>query len=332
MAGIIGQTRDIYYTTANQNSAIGIPLSILQIDRVYRYLLIEVGTGYKGEILSIARMLNPHIVLITNIGHAHIEVFKSQHAIAQEKLALASESNALRAWYIHSRDHHFFRYPKWMRKLCRYYDTEVLAKRVDYAPQVNSDKSLVALNGHSARTALLGAFQHDNLRAVIAVANEIEIPDHEIIAGIAQYKPLFGRMQIISGDVTIISDCYNANPESALAALDFLRDMRCTGKKICVLGAMKELGQRSMHFHNKVFLRAVAMKFTYLFCIGAEFLHMDVESYPRTHYFLNVDCAYNTIQEVVGVQDVVLLKGSRSMHLENIVPYIKHIKEYAHVL
>ena len=332
LAGIIGQTRDVYYTNANQNSAIGIPLSILRIDRVYRYLLVEVGTGYTGEIASITRMLNPHIVLITNIGHAHIEIFKSRHAIAQEKLALASESNALRAWYIHSRDHHFFRCPKWMYKLCRHYDTEVLAKRVSYVPQVNSNKSLVALNGHSAHTALRGAFQYDNVRAVIAVANKIEIPDNEIIAGIAQYKPLFGRMQIISGDVTIISDCYNANPESTLGALDFLRDMHCTGKKICVIGAMKELGQRSMYFHNKVFVRAVAMQFTYLFFIGVEFSHMDVNSYSGVHYFVDVDCAYSKIQAVVASQDVVLLKGSRSMQLENIIPHIKCIKEHANVL
>lgn len=320
LAAIIGRRHDLHYTVANQNSAIGIPLAILRMKRAHRYMVTEVGTGYPGEIPAIAAMLNPHIVVITNLGHAHIEAFGSKRAIATEKLSLARNSSAARALYIHSRDRHLMR-PLRRSVQVHCYDRDPFASRITCTPDRNG--MTITIDGHTVHTQLHGMFQHDNVRAAAVVAHHIGMPTTDIAAGIRRYRPLFGRMQRIDGDSTIILDCYNANPESTDAVLHYFQQESCDGRKICVLGGMKELGTHSAVLHAGVFSTAVGMGFQYLFCIGPEFAHLDFDAHAHAYHMQSVDEASVRVQKVVRSGDMVLLKGSRSVGLEEIAEQIQ---------
>ena len=323
LAAMIKQSHDVHYTAANRNSAIGIPLSLLQIEHRPDYLVTEVGTGYRGEIPSIVDAINPHIVVVTNIGHAHIEAFGTQQAIADEKLSLAVGSSALRTLYVHSSAERFVHRLRDIPQLC-YYDRDPFALHISHTPTRGG--AVVSVDGRSAHTRLLGAFQRDNICAAAVVAHHLGISTADIVAAIESYRPLFGRMQHIDGDIVVILDYYNANPESTVAVINYLQQMEHDGRKICVLGAMKELGVHSAQFHTDIFLYALKMKFDYLFCIGDEFSHLDFRAHPDVYHARDVDHASDRLVEVVRSGDAVLFKGSRGVQLERLAEHIHSLE------
>lgn len=315
-------TQDLYYSTANRNSAIGVPLSILELTRAPQYMLVEAGTGWRGEIGRIARALNPHIALITNIGHAHIAAFGSRAAIAREKLALAYQSNALRALYIHSRARHFVR-----RRLpaLHIYDTDPFARRISYRVDAHGIGASATIDGHTVDTQLYGTFQRDNLSAAAVLAHHLDVPAAQIAAGLSAYRPLFGRMQYIEAQgVTFVFDCYNSNPESAAAALSYLREVpRGEGRKIAILGGMHELGRQSARFHVQLVEQAIASGADCLICIGDEFAARDVARHPAGYHFPDAERAIAEVREFVRPGDLVLLKGSRGVALERLMSQLQ---------
>jgi len=320
LAAIIKRAHSVYYTTANKNSAIGVPLALMRIARAHDYLVVEAGTGYKGEIAAIARAIQPQVALITNIGHAHLEFFKSRRAIAKEKFSLALKSRSLAACYLRSSDRALFDIPSRMQSVCHDYDLLPRARQLSYAHE--RDGARVTIGKQSTHAKLSGAFQHDNLAAVVAVSAHLGIPVPQILAGIADYRPLFGRMQIIEGEVTVILDCYNANPESMQGALEYFAQVAAEGKKICIMGAMKELGGESARFHEQLFHAAIGMNFDHLFCVGEEFAHIDLSGYARADYCADVNHLADMLLPLLCLNDILLLKGSRSVGLERLLPQI----------
>lgn len=326
LASIIGNARDLSYSASNQNSAIGVPISILAMQRAPQYMINEVGTGWRGEIPAIADTLNPHIVIVTNIGHAHVAAFGSKAAIAREKLALAYRSSSLRVLYLRRAEQHFARrLPLRHRRsmvVVRYYDEDPFARQISYTP--NDEGAVVTIAGHTVQTELHGEFQRENVFAAAVAAHHLGLSVAEIAAGIASYRPLFGRMQRIeAGSITLLLDCYNANPESTVAALAYLRQTPASGRKICILGEMKELGGMSAHFHRQVFDQALANGIDYLICIGREFAIDSVTQHAQAYYFEQIDDATRQLNALVGSGDVVLFKGSRSVGLERLAEQLQ---------
>lgn len=319
LASIIGHAHDLSYSAANQNSAIGVPLSILTMRRAPQYMINEVGTGWRGEIPAIAATLNPHIVIVTNIGHAHIAAFGTRAAIAREKLALAYRSSSLRVLYVRRAEYHFVR--RFLRRrstaIVRCYDEDPFVHQIAYDPR--DEGAMITIDGHAVQTDLHGEFQRENLFAAVVAAHHLGLSATEISAGLAAYRSLFGRMQRIeAGAVTLLVDCYNANPESTAAALAHLQEAPTAGRKICILGAMKELGGMSAHFHQQIFDQALAIDIDYLICIGREFVAVDVARYTHAYYFEELDDAARQLSALVKNGDVLLFKGSRSVGLEQL--------------
>ncbi len=197
-------------------------------------------------------------------------------------------------------------------------------KNISAVIESGLDGTVFTYGGVRIRFPLIGFHNVTNALAAIAVAEKLGLDALGIKSGLESIKPLFGRGQVIRGDITIIQDCYNANPDSAKIILGFARDVSWSGKKIVVLGDMLELGKQSKELHREVGEFAAFCKLDCAVFFGTE-SNYALEAYQKAKRLSgqNCECFYSTkIEEVTAavvryVQsgDLVLLKASKGMAL-----------------
>jgi UDP-N-acetylmuramoyl-tripeptide--D-alanyl-D-alanine ligase len=174
---------------------------------------------------------------------------------------------------------------------------------------------------------LAGAYNVKNALAAIAIAQEADIASASIRQGLESVKPLFGRSEILTGAVTVIQDCYNANPESTAEALAFCDCLEWSGKRIYVIGSMFELGERSNAAHEELGRRLAASRADFIYLLGAETrTAADILSTQQKIPFFYTESMQELSKSIAGsVQngDLVLLKGSRRCALERLTAVLK---------
>ena len=168
-----------------------------------------------------------------------------------------------------------------------------------------------------------------NALAATAVATVFGLSDEEIIRGISSVEPVGGRIHVIHEDkVTIIDDCYNANPVSMKAAIDLLN--MANTRKVAILGDMFELGANEQALHEEIGTYAAYHNIDCVICVGNLSRHMyagmkAVESDSRAYYFETRDVMLEHLGELLKEGDTVLIKASHSMHFEEVVKQIPRI-------
>jgi UDP-N-acetylmuramoyl-tripeptide--D-alanyl-D-alanine ligase len=170
--------------------------------------------------------------------------------------------------------------------------------------------------------ALPGDHMATNALAAITAARLLNIPFDAIKEGVESARPMFGRTQLVYGRVTVLQDCYNANPESVAVALALLAETPTSGNRIAVLGAMKELGDDSRDAHRTIVRQAIDSGADEIWLLGDEFDDLD-----RLHANVRVfsSDSWERLEEglaAVPDGDTVLLKGSRVLELERLTPVI----------
>ena len=246
-AAILSRNRPTFLTRENFNSDIGLPLESFRITADRRCAVFEMGMNRPGEIADLAAVVQPDVALITNIGRAHIGELGEPY----DRGNCAREGSPL----------FLFRWrsvrPSSMRtnhcvNCCV---ADLRGRTVWFGARSTAGfegfesrglaGSRLYWNGHTIEIRLVGDWQLSNILAAIAIARELSCSDEQIVAGLESVGPLFGRGEIIEGQITIIQDCYNASPESTNAAVGFLQRLAWSGRKVCVLGPLKELGDWS---------------------------------------------------------------------------------------
>lgn len=324
LGNILKRYRKSFYSVGNYNSDIGVPLSVFTLQKQTVFALFEVGTNRRGEIAEIAKVVQPHIVIITNIGHAHIAYFGSLQEIASEKISLATNSAHLETVFLNAHDTYPQIHLNKIAKKIIYYDRDTHTASLTLQP--HPQHSLLTYNNHTVQTKLRGEFQLQNVRAVIACARSVGCAPAHILQGIKEYQPLFGRLEVIEGNIFILQDCYNASPESMESALRYCAQLPWAGRKIAILGAMKELGAQSDYFHRRVIDLALSMQFHHIYCIGEEFATVvAAHAASAISYYGHIDTLEQALRSALKQGDFVLLKGSREMQLERLTPLIQSI-------
>jgi UDP-N-acetylmuramoyl-tripeptide--D-alanyl-D-alanine ligase len=319
-AAILGCEKRVVMNQGNLNSETGLPLSVFEVRESHEVGIFEMGMNRKGEIAELARVLRPRISLITNIGSAHVGLLGSRDAIAAEKKAVFSTFAGGETALIPGRDDY--------RDFLAH---SVKGKTVFYGefPELGqiTDKGLdgaeIVWDGIPVRFPLPGSHNIKNALAAIAIAKEAGACPASIRAGLAAIKPLFGRGEIIRGDVTIVQDCYNANPESAEAAVGFCDGVDWkTGRRIYVLGSMLELGEASQTAHEALGRVLAASKADLVCLFGKETLPaaavLQKTARPPFFYTENMQELCDFIVHQAQKGDLILLKGSRGCALERV--------------
>lgn len=324
IASILSREASTLAGRENFNSDVGLPLELLRARDEHRFGVFELGMNRRGEIRELATMVRPHLALITNIGTAHIGLLGSQDAIAQEKRQIFSEFTGSEVAIVPEDD-------PYRDRLTEGVNARVLTFGPATTPGFRSartaDDGTIELdfaNG-AVRLSFHGEHMTRNALAAVSVATELGVRWSSISDGLEAVRPSFGRGERLTGKVVLYQECYNANPESMSAALAAFAQSSEAGRRIIVLGGMRELGEHERHAHDQLLRSALSLAPAELWLIGHEWEKPiaaagGAQQKTRIVELIEPDNEHlaAVVADRVRVGDLLLVKGSRGYELERI--------------
>ena len=335
---VLSEKFKTHKSRANHNNEIGLPLSLLSLDRSYSAAVYEMGMSAKGEISYLTRIARPDLAVITNIGSMHIEYLGSREAIRDAKLEIREGMREGSTIILHGDEPLLQNIPGGYYVSMHNPDADMYVSKIITGE--NGTAFDLCIRGETVESIVIPAFgEHNVYNAALAyaVGLHVGLGQFEIRRGLKNYKPCDMRQEIYPcKGVTIVEDCYNAGPESMKAALHVLRDLtaRDGGRAVAILGDMKELGDFSESLHREVGKAAAESGVKVLFTVGPEAERIAEEAknggIPIVESFTGEESdAVGKIAQALVCQllpgDKLLFKGSRAMHLENVVEQVKEL-------
>lgn len=332
--GALSSTWRVHATAGNLNNRVGVPLTILAAPDDAQVLVLEMGTNEPGEISALAAIGEPEIAVVTTIGPAHLEKLGSLDGVLLEKTALV-EALPVHGWAVVGDD------PPALAARAR-----ELAGRVRVAglsPAADEglrprDLHLRAdgtwgfrWRGEPVLLRVPGRHAVANALLALAVSELLNVPADAAALGVSGVAPagMRGERRRLGG-LTLLVDCYNANPQSVRAALDSLAESPAEGGRVAVLGTMLELGSASATFHREVLHHALGLPLDLVVAVG-EFAAAAREvgervtplGGPAVLMAADAPAAAALLSERLSGGETVLLKASRGVALERVVPVLE---------
>lgn len=309
------------------NNSVGVPLTLLSAQAADEYLVVEIGTNAPGEIAALSALVQPDAAVLTSLSEEHLEGLRDLDGVAAEECSVFASlaPGGFAAINIDApqvRGH----LPTGRATIVTIglsAEADLRVSDTDYAPPW---LSFVVNGKFRYRLPLPGAHNAMNAAAAIAVARRLGMEHDRIAARLETFTGPPMRSELVRlGGVTIINDAYNANPRSALAAIDSIEAMPTDGRRIVVFGEMRELGARSSALHRQVAERLAGGRVDHVLLVGAAGGMMkdafaDPRLFgPKLDLCADLDQCRERLRQVVRDGDVVLLKGSRAVGLERLV-------------
>ena len=316
-------------SSGNENNDIGAPLTLLRAGAEHRAVVVEMGMRGLGEIDRLSRCAEPDVAVITNIGTAHIGRLGSREAIATAKCEITSRLNPEGLLVIPAGDPLLEAAvaPVWSGRVCRVaLSDEPAADQADLIGVLDPAAEQLQVEGQWIQLPLAGRHNARNLLLALAVARELGV----LLADLAQLQvevPGGRNRRLERGGLTLLDETYNASPEAVLAALDLLAAQ--SGRRFAVLGTMLELGEQSVALHRRVAERAASLGLDGLVVVsqGAEAEAMAAAAAPlsRLAVVAQPEQAVEPLAAWLQRGDVLLLKASRGVALERLIPLLPQL-------
>ncbi|MHC9089728.1 UDP-N-acetylmuramoyl-tripeptide--D-alanyl-D-alanine ligase [Tenacibaculum sp. IMCC1] len=299
-----------YKTTAtlgNLNNHIGVPLTLLSMNKNTEVGIVEMGANHAKEIEFLSEITNPDYGYITNFGSAHLEGFGSLEGVVKAKSELYD--------YLRAKNKKVFVNPNDEKQIAKTKDIESITfdesiKFIEANPFVK-----LSYNNTEILSNLIGAYNFANISAAITIGNYFNVTTELIKEAIENYVPSNNRSQVINTKTNrIILDAYNANPTSMKAALESFSKLQANNKTI-ILGDMFELGKYSSNEHQSIVNFIKELNLDEAFLIGENF-------YKTTTKYKRFNRVYEFEEYIKNNQiesSTILVKGSRGMALERVV-------------
>ena len=325
-AAVLSQRFQVHKTQENLNNEIGVPLTILGLRAEHQAAVIEMGISDFGEMSRLAEMVRPDICIMTNIGYCHLEALGNLEGVLRAKSEVFQFMRPDTVAVVCGDDALLSAYDPGIRKITFGLGPQntVHAENVRNLGFDGVTCDVVHSAGQFAvRIPAFGSPMVLAALAASAVGLTLGLTDAEISQGIADYQPVGGRANVRkSGYITVIDDCYNANPNSVSASLASLASI--SGRRVAILGDMLELGKNSDQLHRDVGVLAAKLGIDALICCGknAEFIYKGLISTgletPAWHFPMK-EALLRTLPSLIRQNDTVLVKASHGMHFEQIV-------------
>ncbi len=320
----------VHKTPGNWNNLVGVPLVLLGLESHHTAAVIELGTNHPGEIEQLCRIAEPTHGLITTIAEEHLEFFGSLDGVEQEETALFRwiASSGGKAC-INLDDQRLARYAELLPSVLTFGSSPHAMLRASFTFEQATLYPIVHLHwqGESATVQIKQPGYAAAQCAIAASAAALSIGSSlaAITRQLELYRPShahgYARMVVESaeGGIIVLNDCYNANPASMRCALDTLAAYPTAGKRIAVLGDMRELGDAARAEHISI-LRAAIERADTLILLGEE-MHRAAAALGDNNHILAHDhtSAAQLVRQFARRGDVVLVKGSRSLELEKVI-------------
>ncbi len=296
-------------TKGNYNNHLGVPLTILDIHPQVEIAIVEMGANHVGDIAELCEYANPNIGLITNIGEAHTELFGGIEGVLRGKTELFDHLKRTGGTaFINIEDER-------LKHLTKRFDEPVVFPSEDLKIIAANPNLEIQLGELKLQTQLIGNYNFGNIAAAVALGRYFDIPDQVILDAIASYIPSNQRSQVLrKGDLTIILDCYNANPTSMKAAIDNLASY--DGPTHVVLGDMKEV-ETPEEKHRQVGKLVQSITPQSAIFVGSN-MKWAADQLPDAQWFENIESLKENLSELSFQEGTLLIKGSRSMKLEQL--------------
>ncbi len=329
-----GASGTVHRSVKSYNNHTGVPLSLARMPRETRYGVFEMGMNHEGELAALTRLVRPHVAVVTAIASAHREYFASEEAIADAKSeifqGLEPGGTAIIPFDSPHRDR--------LIAAARPHAAEILTFGMGEGADVRATYVVRGPKGGTLATASLpgrqlsftigqpGAHWASNALAVLAAVHAVG--GDLALAGLAlaDLGGLKGRgerrrIRVDGGEALLIDESYNANPASMAATLKVLGDERVDGRRIAVLGAMRELGEETATFHSALAEPVAAAQVDYAILVGPEMAALAKALGPTTKmaHVADASSAIALAREAIGPGDAILVKGSNSIGLAALV-------------
>ncbi len=308
-------------TQGNLNNHIGVPLTLLSMTKNHEFGIVETGANHQGEIAELCEIAEPDFGLITNIGTAHIEGFGSFEGVIKTKTEM-------------------YRFLEKHNGLIFYnYNNEILksnlnhSKCISYGTDINSDYRFEFTDANPfltfkfssnneefiVNTNLFGGYNLENNMAAVCVGLHFGVAGADIKNAIENYFPKNNRSQIQRTERnTLFLDMYNANPTSMNASVTNFAQLKADNK-VLIIGDMFELGEIAEDEHKKILKLIENYNFYKVYFVGKEFWKLKTDKFL---FFTNSDDCAAFLKEDKTSNSTILIKGSRGIHLENVVAFL----------
>ncbi len=326
-------------TEGNLNNRIGVPLQLQRLTRRHRWAVLEIGMNMPGEIDLLGAMTRPRIGVITNVGEAHVGMFKTgRRGVLEAKAELLRHITRGGIAVLNADDESTPRLASRARRrglrVVRFSGesnrrADLWVARCEPRPQLGH--RVVLTDGAEEVAVSLPIFGHHNvanLAAAAAAARGAGVRLRDFPRALAGFQPTAMRSSVRTlRGVTLIEDCYNANPLSVAAALESLGAMPCAGRRVAVLGDMFELGRRSRALHAGLGKAVLAAGIDRLVTFGDAARHIATRAsgVPARHFRDPEACARH-LHRALRRGDAVLIKGSRGMAMERIIRALEEMR------
>ncbi len=327
IAAVLSARFDTLKTEKNFNNELGVPLTLFRLRENHEAAVVEMGISGFGEMTRLTRMVRPQIGVFTVIGDAHLEFLGDRPGVLRAKgemiggmpdngVVIANGDDAL------LKEHAFGR-----RTVLFGTGKNCTVRAVDAAADGLNGMKCTIVAGRRHIPVRIPAFGNHMIYAALmgaAVGLELGLTDEQIARGVAAYETVGSRGRVLdTGYITILDDCYNANPTSVKSALDSLAAL--PGRHVAVLGDMRELGENSPALHREVGAYAAGLGSVVVAC-GPESGPIAAGAGRDALWFSRRDALIKALPALIRGGDAVLVKASRAMGFEEVVKALSVLK------
>jgi len=326
-AAVLSARFRTFKTPGSMNGQIGVPIAFMSMSSDYEAAVIEMGVSQFGEMTRLTEIVQPDYAVFTNIGDAHLEFLHDRAGVlrAKSEILKGMKNDAV---VFANGDDALLRTADFQRKTVLFglgENCQVRATDIRYEPTKISCQIVAGERSFPVTVPGYGGYMIYSVLSAAAVGMEMGLSDEEIARGLLSFSNVGHRSRIVQTPLcTLIDDCYNANPTSNDAAIDSMKNL--PGRKVCILGDMREMGETSAQLHRELGLYAVAHGVDLVLTEGDEARYISEAAGEKGIHFPSREALLSALPGLIQKDDVVLVKASRGAHFENVVDVIEKMK------
>ena len=331
IASVLSEKYSVLKTEGNFNNEIGLPLTVLKIRDEHDVAVLEMGINHFGEMHRLSRIAKPDVCVITNIGQCHLEFLIDRDGILRAKSEIFDYMNPEGVVCLNGDDDKLITVENVHGKRPVFFgksdSCDIQAVNLENLGLIGSKADVVEkrmaeqTEPYAIRLYVPGEHMVSNALAAIAVGRALGLSKEEMVNGIAKTGSVGGRSNIIRDDtLTIIDDCYNANPVSMKAAIELLET--ATTKRVALLGDMYELGEQEKELHRGVGEFLASKNIEKVICVGElakEIYEAAKSGNAECFWYANKKELTDNIHQLIEKDDTVLIKASHGMGFAELV-------------
>ena len=331
IASVLSEHFHTHKTQGNFNNALGVPITLFALEETHTAAVIEMGISDFGEMSILAEMAQPDIAVLTNVGKCHLENLKDLEGVLKAKTEMLGFLKKGGTVVLNGDDVNLRKAEIPEGASVIYYGlnegNDIFATDIKSDNESFTDFTVHTKEGSfKARINSLGNHMVQNALAAVAVAKTLGLTEKEIVDGLENYRTIGGRANIIKTEkLTVIDDCYNANPESMKASLKTLANFE--GRRVAFLGDMQERGEKEKELHFEIGSLAAELNLDLIIAVGDLALEMYKAARPKidAEWYQSIEEAKLYMYENLTIGDTVLVKASHSMKFDELVELIKDL-------